>query len=159
MPPRRIADEEDVALSAFHSFCRGAREGRFPELTSRDDLWRLLLSMTARKAVDLIGDNKRRKRRVLGESAIGRLYGDDGGRGFDQVIGETPSPDFAAQVADQCRHLMHLLGDRSLRRVAIAKMEGRTNEEIATELGCSVRTVERRLNLIRRKWEAASREG
>ena len=49
---RRAADEEDVALSAFASFCRAAEEGRFPDLAARDDLWRLLMRLTARKAVD-----------------------------------------------------------------------------------------------------------
>ena len=48
------ADEEDVALSAFDSFCRAAEGGRFPRLDDRDDLWQLLLVITARKAVDLI---------------------------------------------------------------------------------------------------------
>src|SRR4051794_14182513 len=47
---RGPADEEDVALSAFDSFCRGAAEGRFPRLEGRDDLWRLLVTITARKA-------------------------------------------------------------------------------------------------------------
>ncbi len=28
--PRRVADEEDAALSAFDSFCCGAKEGRLP---------------------------------------------------------------------------------------------------------------------------------
>src|SRR5262245_64764290 len=40
--PRRAADEEDVALSAFDSFCRHAEEGRFPQLADRDSLWRIL---------------------------------------------------------------------------------------------------------------------
>jgi len=35
---QRIADQEDVALSAFDSYCRGAQQGRFPQLTDRDDL-------------------------------------------------------------------------------------------------------------------------
>src|SRR5262245_60161108 len=48
--PRRAADEEDVALSAFASFCRAAEEGRFPRLADRDNLWRLLVVLTARKA-------------------------------------------------------------------------------------------------------------
>jgi hypothetical protein len=51
--PGRMADEEDGALSAFDSFCRDARDGRFPELTDRDALWRLLLRITTRKAIDL----------------------------------------------------------------------------------------------------------
>src|SRR5262245_9588821 len=48
--PRRAADEEDVALSAFDSFCRCARQGRFPDLCDRDSLWRLLVTFTVRKA-------------------------------------------------------------------------------------------------------------
>src|SRR5262245_47242133 len=48
--PRRAADEEDVALSAFASFCRGAEGGRFPQLGDRDDLWQILVVLTARKA-------------------------------------------------------------------------------------------------------------
>src|SRR5260370_3647008 len=50
--PRQAADEEDVALCAFDSFCRAAEQGRFPKLHDRHDLWRLLVSITARKALD-----------------------------------------------------------------------------------------------------------
>jgi hypothetical protein len=41
--PCRSADEEDVALSAFDSFCRNAERGRFPQLADRNNLWRLLV--------------------------------------------------------------------------------------------------------------------
>ena len=47
--PRRTFDEEDIALSAMFSFCRGLEEGRFQDLEDRDDLWRLLVTITARK--------------------------------------------------------------------------------------------------------------
>src|SRR5437763_100164 len=60
--PRRAADEEDVALSAFKSFCRGASAGRFPQLSDRNSLWPLLVSLTAHKAVDLIRHERRLKR-------------------------------------------------------------------------------------------------
>jgi RNA polymerase sigma factor (sigma-70 family) len=152
--PRRVADEEDVAQLAFHSFCRAAREGRFPDLKDRDELWRLLVKITARKVVDLIRYNAREKRRVLGESAIVKPDSDGQVAGLDRIIGESPTPEFAAQVADQCRHLLEGLGDRELQALAVAKMEGRTNEEIAREMDCSIRTVERQLRLIRKKWEA-----
>src|SRR4051812_20120134 len=46
-----VADEEDAALSAFDSFCAGADRGRFPQLADRDDLWRLLVVITARKVL------------------------------------------------------------------------------------------------------------
>src|SRR5438105_897393 len=52
--PRRAADEEDVALSAFDSFCDGAARGRFPQLADRDDLWHVLVTITARKALQLM---------------------------------------------------------------------------------------------------------
>jgi len=152
--PRRIADEEDVAASAFHSFCRAARAGRFPLLADRDQLWRLLVKITARKAIDLIRYNCREKRHILGESAIVPPGADGAACGFDQVIGESPTPEFAALVADQYRQLLKDLGDHDLQTLAIAKMEGHTNQEIAREMECSVRTVERQLQLIRKKWEA-----
>jgi DNA-directed RNA polymerase specialized sigma24 family protein len=60
--PRQAADEEDVALSAFDSFCRGTQEGRFPRLNDRDDLWRLLVAITVRKAIDLTRHERRQKR-------------------------------------------------------------------------------------------------
>jgi DNA-directed RNA polymerase specialized sigma24 family protein len=149
---RREADEEDVALSALDSFCRGAAQGRFPRLGDRDDLWQLLVTISARKAVDLIDRQRRLKRgggKVRGESGL-----DDpaqpGNRGIEQVVGDEPTPDFAAQVADECRRLLERLGDAELRDIAVCKMEGHTNEEIAGRLGCALATAERRLRVIRK---------
>src|SRR5215471_12724816 len=41
--PHTFGDEEDVAVSAFASFCRAVERGRFPRLDDRDDLWKVLL--------------------------------------------------------------------------------------------------------------------
>jgi hypothetical protein len=71
--PRRAADEEDVALSAFDSFCRGAERGRFPQLVDRSDLWQLLVLLTARKAARLKLHERRQKRgggKVLTEADL-----------------------------------------------------------------------------------------
>src|SRR5206468_12688890 len=71
--PRRAADEEDVALSAFDSFCDGLAQGRFPQLTDRDDLWHILVLITARKALQLMRHEQRQKRgggTVRGESVF-----------------------------------------------------------------------------------------
>ena len=102
---RRVADEEDVALSAFASFCSAAEAGRFPDLTDRHQLWRLLIKLTAQKAADQVRRQRRVKRgggEVRGESAL--LQRDDSGidEGLAQVVGDTPTPEFAAMVADQC---------------------------------------------------------
>jgi DNA-directed RNA polymerase specialized sigma24 family protein len=154
--PRRAADEEDVALSAFDSFCRGAEAGRFPQLTDRDSLWPLLVVITVRKACDLITQQNRRKRGggiVQGESALDAPAGSEGPRPLEQILGQEPTPEFAVQVADEYDRLLTLLGDDQLRAVARWKMEGYSNEEIAAKLGCVLRTVERKLHAIRSIWQ------
>ena len=69
-------------------------------------------------------------------------------------MGEEPTPEFAAQVAEQYQRLLDLLGDETLRRVAVWKMEGFTKDEIAARLDCSRRTVARKLETIRIIWSA-----
>ena len=56
-------------------------------------------------------------------------------------------------MAEECQRLLGQLTDPDLRAFAVAKMEGYTNSEIARRFGCSVRTIERRLRLIRKKWQ------
>jgi DNA-directed RNA polymerase specialized sigma24 family protein len=159
--PRRVADEEDVALSAFDSFCRGAEQGRFPRLDDRDNLWRLLVTITARKAYQLGLSHRRQKRggeAVLDEAA---LAGPDdpgaGAAGLDQLLSREPTPEFAAQAAEDFERLLAALPLEELRAVARWKMEGYRNEEIAAKLGCAPRSVERRLHVIRAVWEEEGR--
>jgi DNA-directed RNA polymerase specialized sigma24 family protein len=158
--PRRAADEEDVALSAFHSFCTGAEEGRFPQLNDRDDLWQLLVLLTVRKASNLVQFERRQKRGGGKEQNASALAG-HGPAGEEAALTEAlsrePDPEFAAQVAEQCRWLLERLDDATLQSVAVWKMEGHTNEEIAVKLGRSTGTVERKLRLIRNIWEAEDR--
>lgn len=152
--PRRMADEEDVALSAFDSFCRAAEQGRFPQLTDRDSLWSHLFYYTIRKASHLIRSECRLKRgggKVQDESLDG-----EGEPGVMQVLSEEPSPELAALAAEQCRLLLERLPDAGLRSVAQWKLEGYTNDEIATKLGCVRRSVERMLQLIRSLWKEES---
>ena len=152
---RGMADEEDVALSAMNSFCDAARNDRFPDLSDRHGLWRLLLHITAQKAVDLARHERRQRRgggRVRGESILARPGLPADRQAFAEVVGDVPTPEFAAQMAEQCSRLLGLLDDPQLRTLAVAKMEGYENREIAERLQCSLRTVERRLQLIRAKW-------
>jgi DNA-directed RNA polymerase specialized sigma24 family protein len=154
--PRRAADEEDVALSAFGSFCRAAEARRFPRLEDRNDLWQVLVMLAARKAASLgrhLGRQKRGGARLRGHS----VFGLDGScDGFEQIIGAEPSPELAALVAEQFSALIERLDDATLRDVAIWKMEGYSNEEIAAKLGRQTRTVERKLRLIRKRWAEAA---
>jgi DNA-directed RNA polymerase specialized sigma24 family protein len=146
---RRVADEEDVALSAFDSFIRRAETGRFPRLEDRDDLWEVLFVLTVRKAID---HARREGRRVRGGGqvrSLEQLTGLEAG----QLAALEPSPELAAEMVDECRRLLDFLGDETLRSVAAWKMEGFTNAEIAAKLGCVEQTVERKLRRIRRRWE------
>ena len=146
--PRRIADEEDVALNAFDSFCRGARAGRFPRLDDRHDLWQILVLITVRKAINLRNYEARRSR------GMGRIQSltDLTPEGLEAIGGDGPTPELAAQLAEEYQRLMDQLGDSSLQRVATFKLEGYTNEEIAARLGCVTSTVERKLARIRGIW-------
>jgi DNA-directed RNA polymerase specialized sigma24 family protein len=162
--PRAEADEEDAALSAFNSFCVGVAKGRFPQLADREDLWRILVTITARKAFAQTQRQKRLKRgggRVVEEAV---LKGGKGGLGsepaslpgLDMIAGDEPTPEFAAMVAEEYQRLLDTLDDDGLRQVAISRMEGYTCDEIALQLGCARRTVARRLDVIRKTWLAES---
>jgi DNA-directed RNA polymerase specialized sigma24 family protein len=154
--PRRAADEEDVAISAMHSFFRGVAGGRFPKLDDRDDLWKVLVTIAARKAVAARRRHFRLKNgggKVGGESAFFATADAAGSNaGLAQLLGPSPSPDFSAEVAETCERLMARLDDEALRATALLKLESYTNEEIADKLQCTVRSVERRLKRIRDLW-------
>jgi RNA polymerase sigma factor (sigma-70 family) len=146
--PRQVADEEDVALSAFDSFYRRAENGQFARLSDRNDLWQILVVITERKAIDLM---RREGRKSRGEGKVRSLSEADGVEAAN-LLDPGPSPEFAAQVAEECRRLLDLLGEDSLRKVATAKLEGYTNRQIAEQIGCIEQTVERKLRSIRQIW-------
>jgi RNA polymerase sigma factor (sigma-70 family) len=153
--PRGPADEEDVALSALNSFFKGVALGHFPQLRDRDDLWRLLVHLTARKAIDQINHERRKKRRpgsVVQVWAEAAPDDSDAEAGLEQVVGNEPTPEFAAQFAEEYERRLHSLNSPQLRSVAVWKMEGYSNAEIAQKLGCVERSVERKLRLIRDRW-------
>jgi DNA-directed RNA polymerase specialized sigma24 family protein len=148
-----MAGPEDVALSAFDSFYRAAEQGRFPRLNDRDDLWRLLFVITERKAIDLVkhencirrgGGKVRHECSLAGDSAVTPA--------LDRFAGREPTPEQAALVAEEVRRMLDALRDDKLRAVAVAKMEGYTNKEIAERLDRSVPAIERKLARIRKIW-------
>lgn len=153
--PRRATDEEDVVQSAFRSFFQRANDGQFPQLSDRDDLWRLLVVITARKALNQRAHMQRAKRgsgNIQDQAAIANV--DDSVQGMAQFIGTEPSPDFAAQIVEQLDRVMDSLPDPTHRVITLWKLEGRTNPEIARHLDTSLRAVERKLQLIREQLES-----
>lgn len=157
---KAVADEEDVALSAFKSFCIGAREGRFTQLLDRNNLWPLLMVITANKSVDFLRGENRQKRGGSGHAA------DQDPSAFParsaspvalgEILSREPTPDFAVEMSDQLERLLSRLdstGDLDLRQIALLKMQGYKTPEIAEQIGCVSRTIERKIQVIARLWQ------
>lgn len=145
-----VSDEEDIALSAFHSFCEGLRNGRFDELQGRDSLWRLLVVITTRKVADQHVFNRRKKRDVSREIRLEAVNADD--ESMIRLISREPTPQMELELSEQLSNLLDGLAKDDLKNVALLKMEGYTNEEVAVQLGKSLSTVERKLRTIRAIW-------
>ena len=91
------------------SFCRGVKEDRFPNVRDRNDLWRLVVCITERKAYGHLRDQNRHKRGaglVKGESAFFDLQASNPGGGIDGVAGPEPTPDFAAEMIEAVNRLL-----------------------------------------------------
>lgn len=148
---RRTYDEQDAANSAFHSLCRGFSEGRFETIDNRDNFWRLLAVITARKVTAqqrAAFSQKRGNGTVRGDS----VFLTQGIQAADVAVDREPTPEFAAEVAETCESMLAALDDSDLREVALLKFEGFTNGEVASKVKRTRRTVERKLEMIRRIW-------
>jgi DNA-directed RNA polymerase specialized sigma24 family protein len=156
-PTTAAASAEDAALDAFASFCLRAEQDGFSHLFDRDDLWQILVVLAFRKRCNQIQHERRKRRQPAG----GRVYvasaleQDEGEAGalFTNLLGHDPEPSLVVQAAEECRRLLAELGDDQLRQVALWKVEGFSNEEIAAKLGRATSAVERKLARIRRLWE------
>jgi DNA-directed RNA polymerase specialized sigma24 family protein len=152
--PLRDVDEEDVALSAMNSFYHGMAQQKFGDVKNREDLWKLLVTITARKATAKLRRHYAQKRgggSIRGESVFGRQ--DELNRnGIGNVLGTEPTPELALAVVENCQILLDKLGDETLRQIALLTLEGHRTEEIAVKLGCVRRTVERKIERIREIW-------
>ena len=146
---RVVSDEEDIVLSVFESFYAAAEMGRFPDLSDRDDLWQLLLTMSARKVIDKRRHDQRQRRG--GNVAIHSLDGSEQDSMIIEAIGSEPSPEMVLMMKESVEQLFSHLGVGQLQDLAGAKLEGYSNAEMAQRYGCSERTIERRLHLIREK--------
>jgi DNA-directed RNA polymerase specialized sigma24 family protein len=157
--PERATSAEDVAAHAFASFCRRLERGDFTQLQDRNDLWRLLARIIVHKALKVRRSHfapRHGAGRVQGESAWVRPEGTAEGLpgGIEQQPGDDLPPDVLAEAGEEFQRRLDSLGDPTLRSVALGKLEGYSNEEIAERLGVVPRTVERKLRSIRSIWGA-----
>ena len=139
---KTVEDEEDIALSVFHALLRGTENGRFPKLDDRNDLWQILSMLTENKAIDSIR-RMRAQKRGGGEVAQSET---------SLLVDGEPTPDMAAQYEDTLTTLLNEIVDVDDRRIVAGKLEGKTIGELSEQLGLARRTVDRKLQLIRRIW-------
>lgn len=146
------SDEEDVAVSVLGELFVKLQEGGYRELGHRDELWQLLVVITVRQAALVArreNTQKRGRGRVTLESdlvASGRFH-------LDELIGHDVPDALPELMSEQCRVLIDSLQDPELEKIALWKLAGYTNDEIAEKLDCSRATIQRKLRLIREIWD------
>jgi DNA-directed RNA polymerase specialized sigma24 family protein len=139
---RSFEDEDDVALSAMKSFFLRAPHDEFSQLTDRNALWSLLAAITLRKTASL------QRRQMAGKRDVRRE------RSLEEIIQHAPSDAFLDSVIEEGNLLLEALRDPVLQQIATMRLQGYGNQEIADHLNRSVKTVERKLNLIRKRLKA-----
>jgi RNA polymerase sigma factor (sigma-70 family) len=141
--PRPAEDEEDAALSAFKSFWAHAEN--FDRLTDRNDLWKLLVTITIRKVY-------RQRRRAMTAKRGGGNVQTHAPEELDKFVEELPAAEAAAEFEDALRAAMAALNP-DLKPVAQMLLDDKTAPEIANELGVTERTVYRRKQAIAEIWD------
>lgn len=141
---RQMQDEEDIAHASLKSMLIGFREGNYPEIRNRHDLWKILTLIAAREAKKHIryeNQDVRDRKRIQDADCL-----------VDQNGNESLDPALLAEFADVCRIVFEALPNDLTRQVASLRLEGYRLNEIAVNLKISRRSVERKLNLIRLTW-------
>jgi DNA-directed RNA polymerase specialized sigma24 family protein len=128
------------------------QKGQYTLLQDRSDLWCLLAKIVTHKALNQI---KKRKRELTkfppasGEPSDGRSPFQGKRPALDEVADPRPSPDEECLRKAGVAEVLRLLPNCQLRSILVWKWEGYTNVEIAGMLNRKLRTVERKLTLIR----------
>ena len=142
-----------MATIAFTAFFQGIEQQRIPKLDDRDDLWQVLLMLAERRAADLVRREKAQRRgtgTIRGEAEVNQGMSTTGrAAGFDGLPGPSPTPQTVDGLAAVIRERWEGLGDETLGRIAVDKLQGYTNPEIAERAGIALRSVERKLQLIK----------
>jgi RNA polymerase sigma factor (sigma-70 family) len=152
---RVLQDEGDVVQSMGRSFFRRLRRGDF-DLADRDDLWALLVTITLNKARNAADRHFAGRRDVRLQCRLPLSDANRSDAAYEAFALEAvePTPAEAVVLNEALERRLRDLPEPDLRQVAVMKLEGYTNHEIAEAMECSERSVERKLNLIRKRWES-----
>lgn len=150
-----VVDAEDIACMTFQNFF-DKTPGQFSTLVNRNDLWQILAVLAERRVVDEYRKSNAKKNgsnqlvnetRLAGQSESGPMTLDSfAAPGIQQ-------PDFAMILSEEIETRLDSLKDDLLQKIALARMHGYRNQEIANLLGISLRSVERKLGIVREKFK------
>lgn len=148
---RRLISPDEIASNAFLALFTGLHENRFNKVRNRDELWQMLTLIAARDAIneqEKIQAQKRGGGKICDSSA----FGPQGIGNVQDYVQRDPPPEVFVELEELSQRLLRNLPSDEIRNVAIWRMAGYSNVEIAEKLGKTERTVERKLNLIRKIW-------
>ncbi len=146
---QRRVGSDDVVQSACRTFFRRVSSGQF-ELPDADALWRLMCAITLTKARRAARDHSRLKRGMAKEQYLDSSPTDSVGKRVE-LPGNEQTPLDAAEFSDQMDKLLSNLSPQEC-VVLDMKLQNHTNDEIASHMNCSERTVRRLHNQIRARW-------
>jgi RNA polymerase sigma factor (sigma-70 family) len=142
-------DPEDVVQSAYRSFFADSRAGRY-DLQCGNDLWQLLLTITLHKLQCQVQRHTAQKRAVEQEQSFGSEDSLHGIQAY--VAAHGPSPVEAVALIDEVEQIMRHLGPPQ-RRIVELRLQGHQLGEIAALVSCSLSTVRRVLEDVKRQLE------
>lgn len=148
----RVLSEEDILVSVFDRFFSAAAEGRFAKLQDRDDLWQILLMLMNHRIIEYYRHANALKR---GGGLVDRLEDLAASQSVPHELADLePGPEVVAAFNDSLSVAIASLTDEKAREVAVLKLEGYENTEIAAKMDIGLSSVERKLRLIRESWKS-----
>jgi RNA polymerase sigma-70 factor (ECF subfamily) len=136
-------DPEDVVQSVFRTFFARVKNDQF-DIAAKDDLFKLLVRITAHKTLRQIAHHRAAKRDPKQETP----QGDDGHEMLMQVMADEPTPESIVTFMDQLEHFLSQLAPED-RQILELRLQGFSTEEIAKQLGSYDRKIRRVLERIR----------
>lgn len=150
---RRRVDPDDVVQSAYRSFFAKTREGRYT-VDDSGGLWPLLAAITLSKVRKQVEFNRAQKRSTSREASVDRA----GGFGIEpELTARTPEPLDVICAVEELDRLMEGLSETH-RNILELRLQHRSIDEIAEEVGRSERTVRRVLENLREELDGRLNE-
>ncbi len=153
---RQKEDPDDVVQSAFNSFFRRCATGSL-DFQDWESIWSMLALITVRKCVKRVRHYRAGRRAVQREAAP--AVGKSGEEAVWDLIAAAPSPEEEAILHDTVAELLASLEIPRHRDIVLLTLQGYTVEEIAAQLDCADRTVNRVLDKVRLWLENHGKEG